>query len=100
MGLTYPQEDMRDTDAFRAYFFAADVVIAIVEEGASGSASGDLERRQLERDAASALVPREVEVDLERARAGRSWDACVVGFYYVRPCLLCTQLLRSDALCW
>ena len=83
-GLTYPQEDIRDPDAFRAYFFAADVVIAIVGLGPSGSAPGELERRRLEYDA----VPREVEVDLERARAGRSWNDCVVGFYYVRICLL------------
>ena len=88
-GLTYPQEDMRDLDAFKAYFFAADVVIAIVRSPeervtasapASESTDGEWERR---------VVPREVEVDLERARAGRTWDECLVGFYYVRdrPCL-------------
>ncbi|KAF8435009.1 hypothetical protein L210DRAFT_884915 [Boletus edulis BED1] len=57
-GLTYPQEDMRDPNAFKAYFFAADVVIAIVG------------------------LPGELEIDLEHARA---WDECVVGFYYVKP---------------
>ncbi|KAN0081280.1 hypothetical protein V8E55_008904 [Tylopilus felleus] len=84
-GLTYPQEDMRDLDAFKAYFFAADVVIAIVRSPeervtasapASESPDGEWERR---------VVPREVEVDLERARAGRTWDECLVGFYYVKP---------------
>jgi len=79
-GLTYPQEEIRDPDAFRAYFFAADVVIAIVglcpqEECASLSAPGSEQDDE---------VPREVEVDLEGASAGRSWDECMVGFYYVR----------------
>jgi hypothetical protein len=97
-GLTYPQEDIRDPDAFRAYFFAADVVIAIVSLSGPQEAPGELERRQLEHDA----VPREVEVDLERARAGRSWDDCVVGFYYVRvqplrpTSIQCPLLVNAD----
>ncbi|KAG6381939.1 hypothetical protein JVT61DRAFT_563 [Boletus reticuloceps] len=83
-GLTYPQEDMRDPDAFRAYFFAADVVIAIVdlpgERGVSES------RQDGEQDGDALPVPREVEIDLEHARA---WDECVVGFYYVCDRLSC-----------
>lgn len=76
-GLTYPQEDMRDPETFKAYFFAADVVIALLcdSEGAgvthnTGSADGD---------------GLEVDVNIERVRAGRPWDACVVGFYYIKP---------------
>lgn len=79
-GLTYPQEDVRDPDVFRAYFFAADVVIAIMGLGPQ-EACASLSAPGPEQDDD---VPREVEVDLERARAGRSWDECVVGFYYVR----------------
>ena len=78
-GLTYPQENMRDPDAFRAYFFAADVVIAIVGDG-----SGVMPDPPAEPDGAPPTpVAKEVEVNLETARAGRSWDTCVVGFYYV-----------------
>ncbi|KAN0081292.1 hypothetical protein V8E55_008916 [Tylopilus felleus] len=67
------------TSGEQAYFFAADVVIAIVrspEERATASApalespDGEWERR---------VMPSEVEVDLERARAGRTWDECLVG---------------------
>lgn len=78
-GLTYPQEDIRDPDAFRAYFFAADVLIAIVGNK-SGVTPDPLPAPDGE---LPTPVAKEVEADLETARAGRSWDACVVGFYYV-----------------
>lgn len=78
-GLTYPQENMRDPDAFRAYFFAADVVIAIVGDGSGATPNPPAEPV----GAPVAPVAKEVAVDLETARAGRPWDACVVGFYYV-----------------
>ncbi|KAH0829167.1 P-loop containing nucleoside triphosphate hydrolase protein [Lanmaoa asiatica] len=99
-GLTYPQEDMRDPAAFRAYFFAADVVIAITAPTAATlDGPGDGPRissdphRDRDRDPLAGsdatggedgTVPPvvEVEVNLEAARADRSWDACVVGFYY------------------
>ncbi|KIJ15515.1 hypothetical protein PAXINDRAFT_114666 [Paxillus involutus ATCC 200175] len=55
-GLTYPQEDVRDPDTFGAYFFGADVFIAITSSG-----------------------------DIIGARGGRSWEECVAGFYYVKP---------------
>ena len=77
-GLTYPQEDMRDPNAFRAYFLAADVVIALRVLG-SERASDCVSEPEWER----CVVPREVKVDLEDVRAGRPWDECVVGFYYV-----------------
>lgn len=90
-GLTYPQEDMRDPVAFGAYFCAADVVIAVLT---TGGPVGD-GKHGITPDPHSRLHPLaepaarededgvEVEVDLETARAERSWDACVVGFYYV-----------------
>ncbi|KAH7883210.1 hypothetical protein F5I97DRAFT_1939055 [Phlebopus sp. FC_14] len=66
-GFTYPQENIRDPSAFEAYFFAADVLIAIADSGAQTEDG------------------REVEVDLEQARRARSWEECVAGFYYVKP---------------
>ena len=88
---------MRDPDPFKAYFFAADVVIAIVrstEERATASApasespDGEWERR---------VMPSEVEVDLERARAGRTWDECLVGTMYVIA-LVCAYCLAGRLL--
>jgi len=79
-GLTYPQEDMHDPDVFKAYFFAADVVIAIIGDG-SGVTPGPL----AEPDSAPGSAVKEVAVDLNTACAGRSWEACLVGFYYVKP---------------
>lgn len=38
-GWPYLQEDMRDPDAFRAYFFAADVMIAVVGNGDGSGAT-------------------------------------------------------------
>lgn len=96
-GLTYPQEDMRDPDAFRAYFFAADLMIAIV---AAGDAHGpritpDPRPHPLAEPVASEVgVEVEVNVDLEAARAERSWDACVVGFYYVCDISIVLACLR------
>ncbi|KAF9228421.1 acyl-CoA N-acyltransferase [Gyrodon lividus] len=72
-GLTYPQEDVRDPKTFRAYFFAADVLIAIVNNGEIKA------KTELEGGI------KEVDTSLEDARGGRSWDECVAGFYYVKP---------------
>jgi len=61
-GRTYPQEALPYTSAaFEAYFWAADVIVAI---GTNGE------------DAA---------VQVETACAGRSWEDALVGFYYVKP---------------
>ncbi|KAF8550250.1 hypothetical protein OG21DRAFT_1514260 [Imleria badia] len=72
---------MRDPDAFRAYFFAADVVVGLRVVGSAALEGCAVSEPEWER----CVVPREVEVDLEGVRAGRSWDECVVGFYYVKP---------------
>jgi hypothetical protein len=67
-GRTYPQEALPYTsEAFEAYFWAADVVIAIGTV-ANGKGGDDLDLD-----------------DVEAARAGRSWEDALVGFYYVRP---------------
>jgi hypothetical protein len=63
-GLTYPQEVM-SPELFTAYFFAADVLVAIV---ADGSVAKDGE---------------ETSATVEATVQGRSWDECVVGYYYV-----------------
>lgn len=67
-GLTYPQEGEIDQPDFESYFFAADVFVGIVgyhPRGDRGEA--------------------EIELDIDAARAGRPWDECVAGFYYIKP---------------
>ena len=66
-GLTYPQEGEMDQSTFENYFFAADVFVGIV--GASSSRTDGTEA--------------EIALDIDTARAGRSWDECIAGFYYV-----------------
>ncbi|KAF5380349.1 hypothetical protein D9615_004698 [Tricholomella constricta] len=67
-GLTYPQEGDIDRSAFEDYFFSADVFVGIV------GGTGQLDRRE-----------GEIEIDVDTARSGRSWDECVAGFYYIKP---------------
>jgi hypothetical protein len=82
VGRTYPQEGDTGLDAtcmtttsesrvytraaFEAYFWAADVVIAIGTNADDGSDPG--------------LIG-----DVEAVRVGRSWEDILVGFYYVKP---------------
>jgi hypothetical protein len=72
-GMTYPQEiaygEKYTREAFEAYIWGADVVIAI---GAVGDISGKL----------NGTV---VEGGVLEAKQGRSWEECLVGFYYVKP---------------
>ena len=63
-GRTYPQEGPHGRAAFEAYFWAADVIVAIGTTTDSEDGSGP---------------------DVEAARAGRSWEDALVGFYYVKP---------------
>jgi len=60
-GRTYPQEAPLAREAFEAYFWAADVLVAIGIDNAGYSDT------------------------VEAARAGRSWEDALVGFYYVKP---------------
>ena len=51
--------------AFEAYFWAADVFVAIGMMDDAADGDGDL--------------------DVEASRGGRSWEEALVGFYYVKP---------------
>ncbi|KAJ7287221.1 hypothetical protein C8J57DRAFT_1283239 [Mycena rebaudengoi] len=66
-GMTYPQETMA-LDTFESYFFSGDVFLAILHSGDSGGPEGT-----------------ETTLTVEEARQDRSWDECVVGYYYVKP---------------
>ncbi|KZV74019.1 hypothetical protein PENSPDRAFT_749698 [Peniophora sp. CONT] len=72
-GLTYPQEvaygEKYSREAFEGYFWGADVLLAI---GAT-------------EDEANAANGATIEGGIEEARQGRSWEDCLVGFYYVKP---------------
>jgi hypothetical protein len=66
-GLTYPQEEDMGQDKFEAYFFSADVFVGIV---------GSLPRTINSGSEQSNL-------DIDEDRAGRTWDDCIAGYYYV-----------------
>lgn len=68
--MTYPQEGPIDQVAFESYFFAADVFVAIL--GA-----------QSEESQTEARGPVESPLEIQDAAAGRSWEECVMGMYYV-----------------
>ncbi|TFY70416.1 hypothetical protein EVG20_g2587 [Dentipellis fragilis] len=76
-GTTYPQEQLAGEytrETFEAYFWAADVFVSL---GGTGDASSD-----------KAVVDEgvsRIELSVEGARAGRTWEDCLVGFYYVKP---------------
>lgn len=76
-GMTYPQEGDMPQATFEAYFFAADVFLGIVGKPAAsqsslGTATGNLA------DGSSNSAP-----GLTEERAGRSWEDCVAGYFYV-----------------
>jgi hypothetical protein len=74
-GRTYPQETLEGEGVFEAYFFSADVFIAILGEG----------------DAAECV--NEVNTSIEVSREGRSWEDCIAGFYYV-SCVWALQMIH------
>lgn len=83
-GMTYPQEILQGETytqlAFEGYFFAADVLVAIIGHDnafAEGKQDGN-----------------EVRTTLDEARNGRSWEECIAGFYYVSPSA-CVQVPSS-----
>ena len=66
--------------AFEAYFWAADVIVAVGQIGdddAADSGGGDGVHVGQGQVGAGNL--------LEASRAGRSWEDALVGFYYVKP---------------
>ncbi|KAI0692110.1 hypothetical protein BC835DRAFT_1278284 [Cytidiella melzeri] len=73
-GMTYPQEilpgEVYTQAMFVAYFFAADVLLAItgLDEAPEAATDGSA-----------------VQLKVEEARRGRSWEECVAGVYYVKP---------------
>ena len=69
-GMTYPQEGDMSQATFEAYFFPADVFLGIVG-GRLGTATGNLAD-------GSTSAP-----GLSEERAGRSWEDCVAGYFYV-----------------
>ncbi|EIW80625.1 hypothetical protein CONPUDRAFT_57766 [Coniophora puteana RWD-64-598 SS2] len=76
-GMTYPQEDMRDLDAFKAYFFAADVLIAFTHERDTNVPKVVQDRKSV-REVQGGLLPAAV-------KGSRTWAECVAGYYYVKP---------------
>jgi len=70
-GLTYPQEGEMFQGIFESYFFAADVFVAV--------AGGGSLRTSATEDAQELL-----NVSVETERGGRTWEDCIVGYYYVR----------------
>jgi len=81
-GRTYPQEADAAHErpytraAFEAYFWAADVFVAVGMDDAADVGGGDRDRNR---------AGVNVDVDVEASRRGRSWEDVLVGFYYVKP---------------
>jgi len=69
-GLTYPQEGEMSQETFEAYFFAADVFIAIVGGESPGPATADAQEL--------------LNISILIERGGRTWQDCIAGYYYVR----------------
>jgi hypothetical protein len=67
-GKTYPQEDDMGQDKFEDYFFSADVFVGIVAGSLPGTFISGSEQPSLE---------------IEEERAGRTWNDCIAGYYYV-----------------
>jgi hypothetical protein len=66
-GQTYPQEGPLTLEAFSAYFFGAQTIMAIVSPD--------------EEEEVSDGTP--FTEDIETARSGRSWKDCIGGCYYM-----------------
>lgn len=69
-GLTYPQEGEMSQETFEAYFFAADVFIAIVGGESPGTATAGAQEL--------------LNASISMERGGRTWKDCIAGYYYVR----------------
>jgi hypothetical protein len=82
-GATYPQETLQGEaytrEAFEAYFLGGDLILGITGSDASlGQTSAG----------------ESVELDVDAARAGREWEECVAGFYYVSYDLFFPRMLK------
>jgi len=73
-GRTYPQEIADESsytlESFETYFFSGDVFVAIKTTGRRDQGSED--------GSESSLI-------IDDARAERSWEDCIAGFYYIKP---------------
>ncbi|KIM40288.1 hypothetical protein M413DRAFT_176172 [Hebeloma cylindrosporum] len=70
-GMTYPQEGEMTQETFETYFFAADVFVAII-----GGKS-----REITTSGAQELL----NIGIETEKAGRTWNECIAGYYYIKP---------------
>lgn len=72
-GLTYPQEvlpgESYTLEAFQAYYFAADVLVAVTGVGADGAVTDG----------------EELQLGIGEAIKGRTLEECIAGCYYVKP---------------
>jgi hypothetical protein len=75
-GTTYPQEGPMSLEAFIGYFFAADVFVGLSVTGLSPGA--------------------QPPVSITEAKGDRTWDDCVLGFYYVRCVCHCMLMCRPN----
>lgn len=79
-GQTYPQETQPGSrytlDAFKSYFFAADVFVGLFCSGERLVQTG-LDAKFNDGEFL------EADVDFDLIRNGRDWGDCVAGFYYV-----------------
>jgi hypothetical protein len=86
-GTTFPQEGLDHApvtrDAFEAYFFAADVCIGILGASTTETPLHPGDSTVSAREFQGVRV-RNVDISIEAARAGRAWEDCIAGFYYVR----------------
>lgn len=80
-GMTYPQEGDMTQETFEAYFFSADVFVGIVGSSPRTVIVSGSEQQGL---------------DIEKERAGRTWNDCVAGYYYVSQFILEAFILRPD----
>ncbi|KGB74442.1 hypothetical protein I307_05402 [Cryptococcus deuterogattii 99/473] len=65
-GCTYPQEGPITYEEFISYFFAATTIVGVIRPvGTNGKV--------------------DMPGDLESARAGRTWEECIGGCYYIKP---------------
>lgn len=79
-GKTYPQEGPVTLETFLSYFFGATCILGIVSSSPSSSSTSEEESKSLEdpnKDSPSE------EITVEEVVAGRRWEECLVGCYYM-----------------
>ncbi|RDX49289.1 hypothetical protein OH76DRAFT_1403862 [Lentinus brumalis] len=78
-GQTYPQEilagEVYSRDQFDAYYFAADVLVAVLGLPAQRGVADPLDAED----------GSQVSIGFVEAIGGRTWEECIAGCYYVKP---------------